>query len=56
MSETTITQLPDPSGFFSDPLTDVIRDGARNFRLQLAQNVGGVLIQTTLATSVPQLR
>jgi len=29
MSETTITQLPDPSGFSSDLLTGVIRDGAR---------------------------
>ncbi len=29
MSETTITPLPDPSGFTSDPFTDVLRDGAR---------------------------
>ena len=29
MSETTITQLPDPSGFRADPFTEVIRDGAR---------------------------
>ena len=29
MSETTITQLPDPSGFSADPFTDIIRDGAR---------------------------
>ena len=29
MSETTIAQLPDPSGFPPDPLTGVIRDGAR---------------------------
>ena len=29
MSETTITQLPDPSGFTSDAFTDVLRDGAR---------------------------
>ncbi|WP_339637131.1 IS256 family transposase [uncultured Hyphomonas sp.] len=29
MSETTITQLSDPSGFTSDPFTDVLRDGAR---------------------------
>ena len=29
MSETTITHLPDPSGFSADPFTDVIRDGAR---------------------------
>ncbi|MDU8912954.1 tyrosine-type recombinase/integrase [Aestuariicoccus sp. MJ-SS9] len=29
MPETTIATLPDPSGFFSDPLTGVIREGAR---------------------------
>ena len=29
IAETTITMLPDPSGFSSDALTDVIRDGAR---------------------------
>ena len=29
MSETTITQLRDPSGFSTDALTDVIRGGAR---------------------------
>jgi len=29
MSETTITQLPDPSGLGSDPFTDVLRYGAR---------------------------
>src|SRR6056297_1946548 len=29
MPETTITHLPDPSGFCSDPFTDVLRDGAR---------------------------
>jgi len=29
MSETTITKLPDPSGFSTDPFTEVIRDGAR---------------------------
>jgi hypothetical protein len=29
MQKTTITHLPDPSGFTSDPFTDVLRDGAR---------------------------
>ena len=29
MSKTTIATLPDPSGFSPDPLTGVIRDGAR---------------------------
>jgi transposase-like protein len=30
MQENTITQLPDPSGFPPDALTDIIRDGARS--------------------------
>lgn len=29
MSETTFSTLPDPSGFSPDPLTDLIREGAR---------------------------
>lgn len=29
MQKTTITQLPDPSGFSADPFTDIIREGAR---------------------------
>ena len=29
MTRDTITQLPDPSGFGTDPFTDVIRSGAR---------------------------
>jgi hypothetical protein len=29
VSETTIAQLPDPSGFTSGPFTDMLRDGAR---------------------------
>ena len=29
MSDDTITKLPDPSGFGSDPFTAVLRDGAR---------------------------
>ncbi len=29
MSDATITHLPDPSGFSADPLTDLVRDGAR---------------------------
>ncbi len=30
MSETTIAHLPDPSGFSADPLSDVLRAGARH--------------------------
>ena len=29
MTKTTITPLPDPSGFSPDPLTDILRTGAR---------------------------
>ncbi len=29
MTKTTITKLPDPSGFSPDPLTEVLRSGAR---------------------------
>ena len=29
MADDTITKLPDPSGISPDPLTEVIRDGAR---------------------------
>jgi len=33
MADYTITQLPDPSGFGSDPFTDVLRDGARKLMM-----------------------
>lgn len=29
MSETTISRLPDPSGFSADAFTEVLRNGAR---------------------------
>ena len=37
MQENTISQLPNPSGFSSDPFTDVIRDGARKLIEQAIQ-------------------
>lgn len=37
MSEDTITHLPDPSGFNSDPITDLIRDGARKLLQQAVE-------------------
>jgi len=37
MSETTITQVSDPSGFCSDPFTDILRDGARKLIEQAIQ-------------------
>ena len=46
MSEDTITQLPDPSGFTADPLTDVIRDGAR----KLLQQAVEAELETLLAS------
>ena len=37
MSEDTITQLPDPSGFSPDPITELIRDGARKLIQQAVE-------------------
>jgi len=37
MTETTITPLPDPSGFSPDPLTDILRSGARRLIEQAAE-------------------
>ena len=37
MTNTTITTLPDPSGFSSDPLTEVLRSGARNLIQQAVE-------------------
>ena len=37
MTMTTITQLPDPSGFSADPFTDIIREGARKLIEQAIQ-------------------
>ncbi|MBU3032455.1 IS256 family transposase [Paracoccus marinaquae] len=37
MSEATITHLPDPSGFSTDPLTDLVRDGARQLIRQAVE-------------------
>ena len=45
MSEDTITQLPDPSGLSADPITDLIRDGAR----KLLQQAIEAELQTLLA-------
>ena len=37
MTNTTITTLPDPSGFSSDPLTEILRSGARNLIQQAVE-------------------
>ena len=37
MTNTTITTLPDPSGFSSDPLTEILRCGARNLIQQAVE-------------------
>ncbi len=37
MSLTTITQMPDPSGFSADPFTDIICEGARRLIEQAIQ-------------------
>ena len=46
MSKTTITQLPDLSGFSADALTDVIRAGAR----QLIEQAIHAELATVMAT------
>ena len=37
MLESTITPLPDPSGFSVDPLTDILRTGARRLIIQAVE-------------------
>lgn len=37
MTETIIAQLPDPTGFSADPLTDILRSGARNLIQQAVE-------------------
>ncbi len=37
MPDPTITHLPDPSGFSADPLTDLVRDGARQLIRQAVE-------------------
>jgi len=37
MTQTTITKLPDPHGFSADPLTDILRSGARNLIQQAVE-------------------
>ena len=37
MTKTTITTLPDPHGFSADPLTDILRAGARNLIQQAVE-------------------
>ncbi len=58
MSDDTITQLPDPSGFRSDPLTDVIRGGARKLieqaiEAELATLLAAFSPTTSSRTAVP---
>ena len=44
MPENTIAKLPDPSGFSTDPFTDIIRDGARKLIEQAIQAELAVLM------------
>ena len=53
MSETTITQLPDPSGFSSYPFTDILRDGARKL---IEQAIHAELATLMAAFSRPSSR
>lgn len=45
MSGSTITHLLDPSGFSSDPLTDLVRDGARQLIRQAVEAELAVLLE-----------
>lgn len=46
MKEAIITALPDPNGFSTDPLTDLIRSGARKLIEQaLEAELGALLAQ-----------
>jgi hypothetical protein len=47
MSKATITQLPDSSGFSSDPFTDVLRDGARKLMEHRTNRTKGCLSRKT---------
>lgn len=46
MTKDTMTALPDPNGFSADPLTDLIRSGARRLIEQaLEAELGALLAQ-----------
>ena len=44
MTTTTITALPDPHGFSADPLTDILRAGARDLIQQAVEAELSVLL------------
>ena len=46
MQKTTITPLPDPSGFSADPLTDFLRSGARRLIAQAVEAELAVFLAT----------
>jgi putative transposase len=51
MSEDTIAKLPDPSGISPDPLTDVIRSGARKLIEQAIEAELATLLAPSPGTS-----
>ena len=55
MPETTIAQLPDPSGFSTDPFTDIIRDGARKLIEQAIHAELAVLMAQARPVPNPEL-
>jgi len=44
MTKDTMTALPDPNGFSADPLTDLIRSGARRLIEQALEAKLGALL------------
>lgn len=49
MTKTTIAALPDPSGFSPDPLTEILRSGARDLIQQAVEAELAALLETHIA-------
>lgn len=56
MCEATITRLPDPSGFSADPLTDLLRDGARQLIRQAIEAELAALLEHHAAEKLDDSR
>jgi len=54
MREGTITVLPDPSGFSADPLTDLIRTGARQLIEQALEAELSALLAQFASETTPE--
>ena len=52
MTKTSITTLPDPHGFSPDPLTDILRAGARDLIQQAVEAELSALLKRILRTAL----